>query len=82
MGLRDSQQGLRPSQRGDGQMDERNFSPFYKTLSPVRAAALLLSETLQHQRTADLMIPFGDWLVFYGFINSLMQEVGRQKGLK
>ena len=29
----------------DGRMDKRNFSPLYRTLSPVGAAALLLSET-------------------------------------
>ena len=35
----------------DGQTDGRNFTPFYRTLSPVGAAALLLSETSQHQRS-------------------------------
>ena len=59
-GLRASRQGLRASQRGggwtggrtDGRTDGRNFSPFYRTSSPVGAAALLPSETeTQHQRS-------------------------------
>ena len=32
-----------------GRTDRQNFSPFYRTLSPVGAAALLPSETSQHQ---------------------------------
>ena len=35
----------------NGRTDRQNFSPFYRTLSPVGAAALLLSETSQHQRS-------------------------------
>ena len=50
-GLRACQGGLRASQGGtdgrtdgrmDGRMDGQNFFPFYRTLSPVGAAALLL----------------------------------------
>ena len=41
--------------RTDGQMDVKtdgwNFTAFYRTLSPVGAAALLPSETSQHQRS-------------------------------
>ena len=33
----------------DRQIDKQNFSPFYKTLSPLRTAAQLLSENSQHQ---------------------------------
>ena len=38
---------------GDGRTDGWNFSPFYRTSSPVGAAALLLSETSQHQRSRE-----------------------------
>ena len=37
--------------RMDGCTDVRNFSPFCRTSSPVGAAALLPSETSQHQRS-------------------------------
>ena len=50
----------------DRRTDRHNFSLFYRTLSPVGAAALLLFETSQTSKkqgtgTADLMMPFGDW---------------------
>ena len=35
----------------DVQTDVWNFSPFYRTSSPVRAAALLPFETSQHQKS-------------------------------
>ena len=51
----------------DVQTDRQNFSPFCRTLFPVGAAALLPSEISQHKKqgkgTADLMMPFGDWLL-------------------
>ena len=37
--------------RTNGRMDERNFSPFYRTSSPVGAAALLPFATSPHQRS-------------------------------
>ena len=51
VGYEASKKGLRARQRGaegglDGQIDEENFSPFYRTLSLVGAAALLPFETL------------------------------------
>ena len=53
-GLGASQQSLRASQRGadgraDGRTDVQNFSPFYWTLSPVGAAALLRFVISPHQ---------------------------------
>ena len=56
-GLSATQQGLRASKGGgadgqtDRQMDGQNFSPFYRTSSPLRATALLLSKTLKQQRS-------------------------------
>ena len=38
-------EGGRMDGRTDGRTDVRNFSPFYRTSSPVGAAALLLPET-------------------------------------
>ena len=49
--LRACGRGLRASQGGDVWTDERNFSPFYRTLFPIVAASLLPSDTSQHQRS-------------------------------
>ena len=47
------------------------FLPFYRTLSPVGAAALLTSETSNQQGKgiADLMMPFGDWFFLSFFLS-------------
>ena len=38
-----------PKKDGRGHMDGRNFSPFYRTLSPLGAAAMLPSATSKQQ---------------------------------
>ena len=53
----------------DGWADEQNFSPFYRTLSPIEAAALLhihghYQLLKQGKGTADQMMPLGNWLMF------------------
>ena len=50
----------------DGWTNGRNFSPFYKTSSPIGAAALLPIHVNyqileQGKGTADHMMPLGDW---------------------
>ena len=71
LGPRASQQGLRASPRGAdgrtyGRTYGRNFSPFYRTSSPVGAAALLPPETSRHQRSRA-RVPLTSWclLAFY-----------------
>ena len=54
--------------RMDGQTDGWKMSPFYRTLSPIGAAALLQPNfdpktKKQGKGTADHMMPLGDWLV-------------------
>ena len=52
--VRASQKGLRASHGGgrmDVHTDGQDFSPFYRTLSPLGAAALLPYETFQQQRS-------------------------------
>ena len=44
--------------RMDGRTDRRKISPFYRTSSPIRAAAPLQPNF--NPKTADHM-PFGDW---------------------
>ena len=52
--------------RTDGRMDGRNFSPFYRTLSPVGAAALLPFATSPHQRSrARVLLTSWCLLAFY-----------------
>ena len=53
----------------DGWTDEQNFSPFYRTLSPIEAAALLYIHVIyqilkQGKGTTDHLMPLGDWLMF------------------
>ena len=53
----------------DGQMNRRKISPFYRTSSPIGAAALLPStktkekqmQVEQGKGTADHLMPLGDW---------------------
>ena len=53
----------------DGWTDEQNFSPFYRTLSPIEAAAQLYIHVIyqilkQGKGTTDHLMPLGDWLMF------------------
>ena len=48
--------------------DKQNFSPFYRTLSPIGAAALLYIHInyqllKQGKGTADHVMPLGDWFL-------------------
>ena len=57
----------------DGWTDGRNFSPFYRTSSPIGAAALLPIHVnyqipKQGKGTADHMMPLGDWFGFTAII--------------
>ena len=58
----------------DGRTDRRKISPFYRTLYPIGATALLKKTQLksnklenyivkQGKETADHLMPLGDWLV-------------------
>ena len=79
LGLRLAWLALGPSRGGNGQtdgrmdgwMDGRKISPFYRTLSPIGAAALpppmkTKEEVEQGKGTADHLMPLGDWFLFVG----------------
>ena len=79
-GLRPSQPGLRPSQlslkpeggtngRTDGRTNKQKISPFYRTLSPIGAAALpppmkTKEKVEQGKGTADHLMPLGYLFLF------------------
>ena len=56
----------------DGRMNERKISPFYRTSSPIGAAAPLqpnfnLKTVKRGKGTADHMMPLGAWFIFRGY---------------
>ena len=72
----------------DRRTDGQNFSPFYSTLSPVGAAALLPFALLHNIKDAGqgyLVMIFGDWLgLCWGQLGSKMQvlaPLGMGEGL-
>ena len=77
LGLRPSQPGLRPSQPGlagwprggDGRTNVQKISPFYRTLSPIRAANLLpLMKTkikVEQSRARESLTIWCLWATYY-----------------
>ena len=72
----------------DKRMDGRNFSPFYRTSSPIGAAALLPIHVnyqipKQGKGTADHMMPLGDWFLMLcskHFSSSMQKYLTSRRG--